>query len=380
MTIRTVRLFHLVAPLPETIGNAKVFFSARETLLVQVVDTSGLAGWGETWAAPGSAAAVIEAQLAAVVLGQDARQIGRLWHAMRAATNLGAISAMAIAAVDLALHDLAARLNHVPLSTILGGALRDRVPAYASGPFFKPNGHPYRDFEREVAGYLETGFRAIKLRSGLAPKEDAAIALAIRRLLGPDGLLMVDFNQAYTPRAALSAVERMREADLLWIEEPAAPTDFEGYRTLASQVAPALAGGETFTDVREFAPYLAAGCMDVLQPDIALCGGFTGTTRVADLGEMYGRPTVPHVWGSSINLYAALHFTATRPAFLSGTGPAMPFLEFDMGPHPLIDSLGRPELHSDGTISVPDAPGLGIAPDPNDFERFVSSYREISAS
>lgn len=376
MTIAAVRTYHLVAPLPETIGNAKIFFDRRETLLVEVVDDSGRSGWGETWAAPEPAAPVIVTQLAPLVLGQDARHTGRLWHRMRPATALGPVGDMAIAALDLAIHDLAARLREVPLHVVLGGALRDRVFAYASGPFFKPDGHPYRDFEREAAGYVEQGFRAIKLRSGYDPREDAAIASAIRRLLGPEGTLMVDFNQAYTPRAALAALARMDEADLLWVEEPAAPTDLEGYRMLAGQVSAALAGGETFTTVSSFAPYLAAGCMDVLQPDLALCGGFSGVARVADLADMYGRPTVPHVWGSSINLYAALHFAATRPAYPSGAGPSMPFLEIDMGPHPLMDCLGRPDINPNGTVSLPDAPGLGIDPDPKAFARFVARVRE----
>jgi D-galactarolactone cycloisomerase len=378
MSIAEIRLFHLVAPLPEVIGNAKVFFDARETLLVEVVDTSGLSGWGETWAAPLPAAAIIESQLAKVLFGQDPRHMGRLWHAMQAATNLGAISDMAVAALDLAIYDLAARLQQVPLSTVLGGALRDRVPAYASGPFFKPGGHPYRGFEREAESYLAAGFRAIKLRSGFDPVEDAATAAKIRQLIGPDAILMIDFNQAYTPRAALGAMRRMADLNVLWIEEPATPADIEGYRMLAAHAGPALAGGETFTRAREFMPFLAAGCMDVLQPDLALCGGFTGVARVADLGEIYARPTVPHVWGSSINLYAALHFATTRPLFPSGVGAPMPFLEYDMGPHPLIDCLGRPDLNADGTISVPDAPGLGISPQAHRFEPFVSSARTLS--
>ncbi len=377
MTITAIRLFHLSAPLPETIGNAKIFFDRRETLLVQVVDDSGRSGWGETWAAPEPAAAVIATQLAPVLLQHDARETGRLWHAMRAATGLGAVADMAIAALDLAIHDLAARLLDVPLHKLLGGALRDRVFAYASGPFFKPGGHPYRDFERETAGYVDQGYRAFKLRSGYDPRDDAAIALTIRKVIGPDAMLMIDFNQAYTPRAALAALARMDEVDLLWAEEPAAPSDFEGYRMLAGRVSTALAGGETFTTARDFAPYLLAGCMDVLQPDLALCGGFSGVRRVADLGDMYGRPTVPHVWGSSVNLYAALHFAATRPAYASGGRAPMPFIEVDMGPHPIMDCLGRPPLNGNGSMSVPDGPGLGIEIDPAMFSRFVTHARDI---
>jgi D-galactarolactone cycloisomerase len=378
VSVATIRLYHLAAQLPETIGNALVFFDRRETLVVQVIDSSGLSGWGETWAAPTAAAAIIEAQLARCVLQQDPTHLGRLWHRMRdaAGADLQGTAMMAVAALDMALHDLAARLRGVSLSTLLGGAMRDRVPAYASGPFFKPHGHPYRDFEREAEGYLQAGFRAIKLRSGFRPAEDAATAISVRRLMGPEGTLMLDFNQSYTPRAALAAAEAMAPAGLLWIEEPAAPQDLEGYRMLSRHLVPALAGGETYGSASEFRPFLDAGCMDVLQPDIAICGGLTGVGRVAALAELYDRPVVPHVWGGTINFHAALHLTATLPAHRGGPLP-FPFMEFDAGPNPLLDLVGRPAVNADGTVSVPDGPGLGIELHPDALLPFTVTHRAI---
>jgi D-galactarolactone cycloisomerase len=112
--------------------------------------------------------------------------------------------------------------------------------------------------------------------------------------------------------------------------------------------------------------------MDVLQPDIAICGGLSGTRRVAMLGEIFERPVVPHVWGSIVNFQAALHLTATLPAIRSGAKlGAYPFLEFDAGPNPLLDLCGRPPLNDDGTVSVTDAPGLGIEIDPRTFASMV---------
>ncbi|MBO1077843.1 mandelate racemase/muconate lactonizing enzyme family protein [Roseomonas haemaphysalidis] len=380
MSVTAIRLFHLSAQLPETIGNALVFFDRRDTLMVEVVDSSGLSGWGETWATPAAAAAVIETQLAPLVLGQDPAHTGRLWHSMRdaAGADTQGTAITAVAALDMALHDLAARLRGVPLSTLLGGALRDRVPAYASGPFFKPHGHPYRDFERDAEGYLRAGFRAIKLRSGFRPADDAATAIAIRRLMGPDGTLMLDFNQSYTPRAALAAAARMAEAELLWIEEPAVPEDLAGYRMLSSRLLPALAGGETYGSASQFLPFLEAGCMDVLQPDIAICGGLTGTGRVAALAELFERPVVPHVWGGTVNFHAALHLTATLPAQRGGA-VAFPLLEFDAGPNPLLDLAGRPALGADGTVAVPDGPGLGIEIRPDMLAPWTRWHRSLGA-
>jgi D-galactarolactone cycloisomerase len=377
--IDSIRLYHLSAPLPEPIGNAKLFFDRRDTLLVEV--TAGpFSGWGETWAAPAAAAALVRAQLSAGVLGRDPRHLGRIWHDMRqAAGPANGLGMMAVAAVDMALHDLVARERGMPLSTLLGGARRDRVPAYASGPFFKPGGHPYRDLEREVDGYLRSGFRAIKLRSGFRPADDAAAATAVRRMLGPEAPLMIDFNQAVTPRSAIATAGLMAEAAPLWIEEPATPQDLEGYRLVSSQIHPAVAGGETYGTAAEFQPFLAAGAMDVLQPDIAICGGLTGVGQVATLADLHDRPVVPHVWGGIVNFMAALHLVATLPERRAGAAEPFPYLEFDAGPNPLLDLFGRPALNRDGTVSVPDAPGLGLDPSREALEPFLVEHAVLTA-
>jgi D-galactarolactone cycloisomerase len=376
--IDRIRLYHLSAPLPEPIGNAKMFFDRRDTLLVEV-GAGRLCGWGETWEAPAPAAAVIRRQVAACVLGRDPRHLGRLWHDMRQAVGpANGLGMMAVAAVDMAMHDLVARHQGVPLSGLLGGARRDRVPSYASGPFFKPGGHPYRAFEREVEGYLRSGFRAIKLRSGFRPADDAAAAIAVRRLIGADAPLMIDFNQAYTPRSAIAAAALMAEAAPLWIEEPASPADLEGYRRVADHVRPAVAGGETYGSAAEFRPFLDAGALDVLQPDIAICGGLTGVGQVAVLADLYDRPLVPHVWGGIVNFMAAVHLVATLPEKRAGAPAPFPYLEFDAGPNPLLDLCGRPALNSDGTLSVPETPGLGIDPSGDAMERLVVEHSAVT--
>ncbi|MGK9236229.1 mandelate racemase/muconate lactonizing enzyme family protein [Inquilinus limosus] len=379
MKIDRIRLYHLSAPLPEPIGNAKLFFDRRDTLLVEVA-AGPLSGWGETWAAPAAAAAVIRAQLAACVLGRDPRHLGRLWHDMRqAAGPANGLGMMAVAAIDMALHDLVAQDRGVPLSVLLGGARRDRIPAYASGPFFKPGGHPYRDFEREVGGYLRSGFRAIKLRSGFRPADDAVAALTVRRMIGAEAPLMIDFNQACTPRNAIATAALMEEAAPLWIEEPASPGDLAGYRLVSNHVRPAVAGGETYGTAAEFLPFLAAGAMDVLQPDIAICGGFTGVGQAAMLADLHDRPVVPHVWGGIVNFMAALHLAATLPERRAGAAEPFPYLEFDAGPNPLRDLFGRPALNRDGTVSVPDGPGLGIDPAREALEALLVEQAVVTA-
>lgn len=378
-TIRSIRLFHLSAKLDDPIGNALVTFDRRETLLVEVTAADGTAGWGESWASPAEVAAVIGARLAPVLLGQDGLRPGRLWQRMQAACGWDRLGTtqMAVAALDIALHDLAGRLQGVPVSDLLGGALRERVPAYASGPFFRPGGHPFRTYAAETEAYLRQGYRAVKLRIGFAPQDDAKAVLDVRRALGAEAGLMVDFNQSVTARAALQTAGMMEEAGLIWIEEPAQPADLEGYRLLAGQMRPALAGGETFGAAAQFRPFLEANCLDVLQPDIALCGGLSGVARVAMLAEIFARPLLPHVWGSAVNFHAALHLTACLPAVRGGGFAPFPWMEVDMGPNPLLELGGRPAPGADGMLAVPSGPGLGLDISAESIAPYVAWHRAI---
>ena len=376
MKISEIRLYHVEAMLPEPIGNALVSFPKRETLLVEVV-AGNLSGWGETWLSPLTAAAAIEVQLAKHVIGRDPTHVLSIWRDMRRGTE-GDTAASGIAALDMALHDLAARAHGVPLSTLLGGAKRDRVPAYASGPFFKPGGHPYRDFEREIDGYIKEGFRAIKLRIGYSVDDDIRVILKARSQIGAERDLMVDFNQSCSVRRAIATINQVSEAQLLWVEEPTRPDDVAGYGIAATHMASAIAGGETFTKAATFLPLLSSGCIDVLQPDLAICCGFSGVQQVLALADIYERPLIPHVWGSTVNFHAALQLTATLSVHRAGGHANFPFLEYDVGPNPLLDLCGRPALDSDGSVQVPEGNGIGIEPNKENLEPFVKAHRTIA--
>lgn len=377
MKISDIRLYQLSAPLAEPIGNALVFFPSRQTLLVEIV-ADGISGWGEAWVNSAAAAATIETQLARHLLGRNPTHIGALWHAMREGTEGDGVMP-AIAAVDMALHDVTARALGIPMSSLIGGARRDKVRAYASGPFFKPNGHPYRDFERDIDGYLKEGFRALKLRTGFNPGDDVSAVLSARRQIGRDADLMIDFNQSCTPRRSIATAAMMEEAGLLWIEEPVTPTDIAGYRLAAQHIKPAIAGGEALMTPAAFLPFLIEGCMDILQPDIAICGGLTGVAQVATLAHMYRRPVIPHVWGSTVAFHAALHFVSTLPQHRAGGLEPYPYLEYDVGPNPLLELAGRPKLNADGTVSIPEGPGLGITLSASILEPYTVARKLISA-
>ncbi len=362
MKITEIRGYHLRCTLGEPIGNAVTVFDSKEALLVEVLTDGGVAGWGEAWSSPITAGAYIHKRLAPLVLGQDPTATGRLWRLMAgtAGYDRRGSAMMATAAMDIALHDIAGKVRGVPVSALLGGVLRDRAPAYASGPFMKPGGHPYRTFPHQAEAWAREGFRAFKPRGGFSPHEDGAMMRDLRRQFGPDMALMLDFNQGYTASAAIQAARHLQDADLLWLEEPVGPEDVGGYRVVAQAAPMAIAGGEALASLAGFRDFVTAGAMGVLQPDLAVCGGFTGVMRVAALAEAFDLPVVPHVWGAVVNYHAALQLVSVLPACRAGGSASLPFIEVDVTENPLLEILGIPRPDGDGAIAIPDRPGLGM--------------------
>lgn len=378
MKISRIAGYHIACRLPEPQGNSTGFFDSRSSLLVAVTLDNGRTGWGETWQSSAAAAGFIRETLAPMLLGADASAPQRLWRRMmeRVGYDRRGASVMAVSALDMAIWDAFARSAGLPLSQAIGGALRDRVNAYASGPFLKPGDDPYRDFPREIDGYLEAGFRAVKLRMGTTPDMDGRAAASARRQVGPDVPLMADLNEGFTVKGALAIARGLAESGFLWLEEPIPPDDLPGYRRLADNLPMALAGGEALCGLSSFRDFITAGVLDVVQPDLAICGGITEGLRIAALADAFDVPVVPHVWGTGINFHASLHFAAVQPA-RRGAGAVYPFFEFDYSPNPLREAFGGADIVKDGSVAVPDGPGIGIEITPDSFAGFVTSHWSI---
>jgi D-galactarolactone cycloisomerase len=375
MKITEIRGYHLSYPLKEPLGNALTFFRKRDALLVQIITDAGLSGWGEAGNSPDAAGAFIRARLARLVLGKSPADFGRHYQAM--STMLGydrrGAGMMAISAVDMALHDLAARMYGISVAALLGGAVRDKLFAYASGPFFRQGTDPYRDFAREAEGYLKRNFRAIKPRGGFSPRADGAMAKELRRVAGPDAALMVDINQGYTARAAIASAKHMEDADLLWIEEPVQPDDIPGYQTVARAVATAIAGGEALGSLRAFREFLAAETFSVLQPDLAVCGGYSGFREIAALARAFDLPVMPHVFGTTVNFHASMQMAAVIEPKRGGGPAPYPFMEYDAMENPLLDLCPPPALDANGMLAVPAGPGTGLELAPERLKRWLVS-------
>jgi L-alanine-DL-glutamate epimerase-like enolase superfamily enzyme len=263
------------------------------TVVIVEIDGGGEHGLGYTYG-PRAVAAVIDDQLADIVRAGPVDP-ERVWtHLHAAVRNAGqsGVGAMAIAAVDLALHDLRARLLGLSLSRSLGG-VRDAVPIYGSGGFTS-----YADDElaEQLAGWVGQGIRRVKMKVGRRPAEDPRRLTIAREAIGTDAELMVDANGAFAPREAIAQSQRYAEFGVSWLEEPVTQDDPEGLYAVRRQAPPgmAIASGEYNWSRYGAARLLAAHAVDVVQADVTRCCGPTELRRIDALCGASGRPLSLH--------------------------------------------------------------------------------------
>ena len=280
------RAFEIPLDAPESDGTAEW----DSTVMVVVeAHAGGETGLGYTY---GSRACrvLVDELLAPAVVERDAFAVSAAWDAMVAACrNAGAVGAasMAIAAVDLALWDLKARLLGLPLVTLLD-PVRDEVPVYGSGGFTSMTA---AELERQLGGWVEMGIPRVKMKVGRDPAADPRRVGLARSAIGPGAELMADANGALSRKAALAFAEDVLvHAGAVWFEEPVPSDDLEGLRLLRDR-GPAgidVAAGEYGFAAVDFARLLESGAVDCLQADVTRCRGITGFLRVAALCDAHG--------------------------------------------------------------------------------------------
>ena len=267
--------------------------------------------------------------------------------------------------LDLALWDLLGKVENKPVYQILGGT-SGKLPLYASTGVVRPA----EELSEQGCMLKDMGFKAIKIRIGQRePHEDVEALQALRKSLGDDMEIMVDANQAWrmpwdispwwTYKEARSMIEKTKELNLYWVEEPLHRGDFEGLQQLRSiSGCPRIASGEMNTEYHELRHLVKTGCVDVLQTDCVYFGGITGLSKIARECVDYGVTFSPHTWGNGIGLLANAHLAA-------GTG-IPPYLEYAIDPPEwrIEDRdfmLTEIVMHDgDGYIDLGDRPGLGF--------------------
>lgn len=264
------------------------------TLILVTVEAGGETGLGWTYG-HAATAKVIETDLAKAVMGLSAIDVPMAWAAMTAALrNSGrpGLGSMAIAAVDIALWDLKAKLLSVPLALLLGH-FHDSIPAYGSGGFTSYSDERLRG---QMSDWVNEGMTMVKMKIGREPARDPARVDAARGAIGPDVKLFVDANGAYRPSEAIAVAHDLARFEVSWFEEPVSSEDLAGLHMVRER-APAgmeVAGGEYGDVLSYFERMLGAEAVDVLQADVTRCGGITELLRVDALCRARSRPLSLH--------------------------------------------------------------------------------------
>ena len=326
-----------------------------ETLLVELTTDDGLVGWGEALApvAPEVPAAVVDRLLAPFLLGADPRRVRPLWTElsglMRERGHLVGHQADALAAVDIALWDLAGKALGVPVATLLGGAYRTDIPTYVSG-LPRPTDDERVALARE---WVARGVRLIKLHLGYGVAEDLATVDAVASV-HPDLKVAVDGHWAYDLADALRLGRGLDERPHAWFfEAPMAPEDIPAHRELARALATPVAVGEAMRSRYEFREWLTARAVDICQPDVGRTG-ITELMAIAELAAAHHLPTAPHhSVGLGVAVAAGLHVSAAIEA--------MPAFEFQPGTMAVASRILTDAI-AGGPVSfpLPDRPGLGV--------------------
>lgn len=373
MRVSQLSFIPLSATLPEggAYGMAKSLAIARQTTLVKLVLEDGTEGYGEAWGMPGVNLAYLPF-LQSYLLGTNVLDVEQVFaQCLARHYHFGVQNQFmaCLSGIDIAAKDAAGKALGIPVYRLIGGKRWDEVHVYASGGYITEN--PERDFEPQLAAIAEAGHQAVKIKIGLSPASDEARVKQARRMLGEATDLMVDINANYTVDLARESITRMAPYRLGWIEEPLMPQDITGYEQLQRWSPVPIATGEALYTGHDFKLLLDRRAVDVVQPDLTLCGGFWQGRVIAMLAALHNVRLSPHVWGSGIGLAAAVHFVAALPSLPhAGNVPKPPLVEYDVGLNPLREAVLRNPIRPvDGRIAVPDAPGLGIEIDWDAVER-----------
>jgi L-alanine-DL-glutamate epimerase-like enolase superfamily enzyme len=303
------------------------------------------------------------------VLGEDPFDIERLWDKVyRGSIYYGrrGVAIQVLSGFDIACHDIMGKAIGRPVHKLLGGAYRNRVRAYASTLF-----RPTQDaIKRACDFYLRRGFTAIKFGWGVFGqdrKRDVQLVAAAREALGPDVDLMVDPGWMVN-RSAQDAIDLLRALEpygIYWLEDFLHPECYDGYaRVREAGVKTRLAAGEQESTAWGFHELICRGKIDVVQPDLTRCGGFSQVRKIVWEAQRAGVDVCPHAWLTDLLSAASLHLNACLERSL--------FLEYNVCENPLLREIIRNpvQMDPDGFIPVPQGPGLGIEIDEQAVARF----------
>ncbi|WP_343714083.1 mandelate racemase/muconate lactonizing enzyme family protein [Inquilinus sp.] len=329
----------------------------RNWLFVKVYTDAGIVGIGECSGWPRVIETAVQ-DLKALLIGEDPTHIERLWQKMQVATMghgmLGTVGAGAMTGIDVALWDIKGKALGVPVWNLLGGKMRDRIPIYS-----------HANTAEAALAVKSHGIRTIKCGGVADPVRKVA---TLREAVGDEVDIAIDLHGPpwLTPADAARLARALEPYNLLWIEDPIAPDNLDGYKRIRDAAHVPLAAGERMATIFGERELIERELVDVIQPDTGRAGGLTQMKKIAAMAEAHHIMMAPHSGSlGPVAEYAALHLLAAIPnaLILERLDADWPGRARTVVPHPLQEG---------GSIAVPDAPGLGCDIDEDFVARFPS--------
>ena len=323
-------------------------FVTQETPIVSIIDEDGQTGIGYTYTIGTGGSSVfylLKDYLLPQLIGRDAEDIESIWkglHFHTHATAVGAITSLALAAIDTALWDLRCKRAGLPLWKLAGGA-KPEIPVYSTeGGWLHI---PTADLVQDALARKAEGFGGCKVKVGSAHvAEDVERLQAVREAVGPTFEIMTDANQAFTQDEAIRRARHFEPIDIAWFEEPLPAEDLGGHIELNRSTSIPIAVGESMYHPAHFREYMQRGACNIIQVDVARIGGITPWLKTAHTAETFHLPVCPH-------FLMELHVS------LCCAVPNSRWLEYI----PQLDDLTSSRLQIiDGMAQAPNTPGIGI--------------------
>ena len=355
-------------------------YLAGRFLYVEVETDAGITGTGESgaWGHLEASKTAIE-KFGTYLVGKDPGPIEHHWAVMHRFGHFkGAAIGGAISAIDIALWDIKGQALGVPIHTLLGGPVRKTARVYCHIKAATREAMIDGCLELKALGYTAIGHlnpfldedRSVPYCKGHARKIGDAVAIVrdLRAALGPDVDLCIEIHRRLSPAEAVAFAAEIAPYRPMFYEDPMAPTSVDGMARIADKIAIPLATGERFFSLYEFQAHIAARALTYARVSVCLCGGLTGARKIAALAEAHDVQVIPHNPLSPVSLYACLQLDAAIPNFAIQEYPTVGMGFEDAGPpdaprHQLRGTgfvTAVPTVR-DGFITIPTAPGLGVA-------------------
>jgi L-alanine-DL-glutamate epimerase-like enolase superfamily enzyme len=360
MKIERVQSQIVRVPGDEPLADGKVApGSTRDLVVVRILTKDGTEGIGVSFFGAAMTRTLKTAidDLGELLIGEDVTNIERLVDKLRQQAGLsagpGGVFSLALSPIDTALWDIRGKMLGQPVSRLLGG-FRDKVPAYASGALMRTMS--LKEVEKSAGVLVERGWKSMKTQLALpgetSPEIEVDRMRVVREAIGPDIQLMCDINQRWSVYQAINIGQRIEKYNLHWLEDVTTCDDYAGLARVTDKLTTPIAGGEYVYGIQPFRQMMEARSVDIVMIDLIRVGGITQWMKVAGMAEAFNLPVVSHLIPEvHVHLIAAI--------------PNGHIVEYMPWTRQLFDN---PPLPVKGEMTVPNAPGLGLA-----FTREINS-------